>query len=159
MLRDFDFSNVQYPQHSEFARAALDHELQQCRTDAEQVQLLKSLLLQSENKARNQLLKYPQQATFNTECVFIRERLFEKLREWFAISFCRSFGGRFFGSRSCTGRLRLLDWNFLFLVLFHSFLHLSCFRKVFRCRKFFRSDFHNICLNKVESYFSRTTST
>ena len=52
--------------HSEFARAALDHDLQQCRTDAEQVQLLKTLLLQSENRARNQLLKYHQLATLNT---------------------------------------------------------------------------------------------
>lgn len=52
--------------HSEFARAALDHELQQCRTDAEQVQLLKSLLLQSETRARNQLLKYHEVATLNT---------------------------------------------------------------------------------------------
>jgi hypothetical protein len=70
VLRDFDFNNVQYPMHSEFARAALDHELQQCRTDAEQVQLLKSLLLQSETRARNQLLKYHEVATLNTLEVF-----------------------------------------------------------------------------------------
>ena len=46
VLRDFDFGNVQYQSnnaHSEFALAALNHELQQCQTDTEQVQHLKSL--------------------------------------------------------------------------------------------------------------------
>lgn len=68
VLREFDFaqaSNQTNDASNEFALAALDHELQQCRSDKEQVQYLKKLLHQSENRARNQLLRYHQIAVFS----------------------------------------------------------------------------------------------